>query len=255
MKKRHKIKRKKQIINPNPPKKRRIEKSNSLLSLVSSIKELNLPEHNINPKFASNIPKVRHSTKDVYLQYYAKCLIFRLLFDTRQLMLICDSSNRGEFINDKNLTMKTNQFQFELFKKIEDIIKESIDLPENISMTITKKNVDDMAKSLNDCLKNSMHVYYFKYSFLKLIHTCPNMKQIIRPFVFSEYQFNTLIYLLNHTMLGKRTLGIEGQIGNENKYNKIFDFIQEFTPKYLMNFGTLRTGDSVHYINPRMEMK
>jgi len=246
-------------------KKPRLVEGN-LSRLLSSAPVKKLKMEKIDKQLMSRIPKPRNSTMDVYLKnYYKNDLIFRLLFDTRQIMFIADNAIRGIQIHDNILNERTNRFQYELFQKMENIIKETIKLPDpkpgdsNVPVIfkamITKDNVDDISRSLNDSLKNSPNIYCFRYLFFNLIHACDNLKEIIKPYILNSTKFNTLIYLLDNMFLGKNTIGVQGQIHNENKFNKIFDLVRNLAWMYMMNFGYLRTESGSTYVQPTFPIK
>jgi len=257
------VKRKRKTHKHSKRKKKKRRKNKSSLNddkilkrLTPRFVEASLPNllaglHDIKTedKFCSQIHNVLSSNIELTEKYYKTDFIFRLIFFSKPMLYLTyklfqaaqkeeddDSTIDIEKFNDPLLNDETNRIQCEILGHCKKIILESMKFPDVCERKIPEDVKLKYSLNCEQRLVFPRNTFYFRFHMLRYLYTIPKVNSLVQKLL-PPLKYKTLMYLLNNLLTNKNIIGIEGQIHNENRFNKIVTFIHTFAWAYRMNFG------------------
>lgn len=238
---------KKQKQNKNDSKTSRLVKV-SLSDAILGISGIKIDDRS--NRFFNKIPETRTSSTKPMLKMYRSDFIYRLLFFPRKLMYLAGTDK--ESAHDPLLDEKTNKIQNYLLHNCKKLIEKSMEFPESCDRRVSIIEIKTLSDSIQEHIRRSQNVYYFRFLILRLIHTTPQVRELVKEMM-PPLKFSVLIYQLNSTLKTDKNIGIEMQLHPELKFNKIVDYILELAPRYMFNYGIvfLEGSDEPIFIQSR----
>jgi len=121
-------------------------------------------------------------------------------------------------------------------------VMKNISFPEDSDRKVPKDKLKLVSRSLAEHVAHSQQKCYFQFLIFKLIYINHDVRKLVRKMMppdKDQIKFRTLMYLLGNLFQNSKSIGIDNQIHDENKFNKIHSFVMTMSWAYPMNFGLL----------------
>lgn len=230
------MKRKRKKYREDTTKERRVKADvNELKKKLKGFDKVKVPD-----KLASETYDTNSTSRENHFYNYKTDFIYRLLFETRQMMVIAACIHMKEHVADPELSEEVNDIQYSIFSSLEEKIFENIKFKPNdihsdkyVPVELSKM----IAKNLTEHYMFSKSCYHFVFNILNLINILDSVKLLVKRMV-PKTKWITLIKLLKDIKPVMYEMS-----SDEIIFNKIHETVEDFKIKYMTNYGMLITEE------------
>jgi len=203
----------------------------SVIHLVLDSENLIVHEKEIDHPIESRVDNLR-----VHIKHYREDFIYRLIFETRKMKFFCEEVHLGRIPMDAGLHPETRRNQVAFFQECREKLELSMTTPEGYERPIPKEKVTSLSQSLDMGLYASQDLLHFIYTTLNILHGCHSLMNFVQKHLIPREKASTLANLLDDAFLSEKSLGVQGCIMPETKFNVMASFNNTFRDSY---FATL----------------